>query len=376
MNVFYCITFLHYGAGRALLDLAKEAVERGHRAVITATARIDTHASQPALIEEARRAGIQVILSDDLFTRQFDRVSKSARNLHELMRTEQFDLIHSHAAVPGFAAELAAQEVYGRRLPHVSTVHAWGPGKPDWMRLQDRLLLNQVESVHAVSDDVGRFLKSEGVLPAKIERVYNGCDFSRIQRLVTEDGGATPTAGNRRRIGTVANLVERKGINYLLEAVALLPLALRSDLDVVIVGDGPERIALEEQASHLQLAGTVEFAGQQSNPYPFMAGWDLLVLPSMSEGLPVTLVEAMYLGVPVLTTDVQGNREIVDGKRGWKVAARDPEAIAQTIVEILHDSTKVLEVTERACKWVTAQFDRKACFDSMFSMYENVTNLH
>lgn len=371
MNIFYCITFFHYGAGRALLDLAKEAVRRGHNAVIAATDNIEPYASQTSLIEEAEHAGIMVILCDDLFTRQFNRVSGSASRIRSLMETEQFDLIHSHAAVPGFAAELAAQDALKRRLPHISTVHAWGPDKPNWMKLQDRLVLNQVECVHAVSDDVGRFLVSEGVQPAKIVRIYNGCDFQRIDRLVTE-GGQHPVAGGRRHLGTVANLVDRKGINYLVEAVALLPQQLRDEIEVLVVGDGPDRAALEDQAAQLEITSTVKFAGAQSNPFPSIASFEFFVLPSLSEGLPVSLVEAMYLKVPVLATDVQGNREIAQDGRGHLVSARDPQALAQAMTDMLQDPATSRQKAEDAYQWVTTQFDRSACFNQVFAIYEKV----
>lgn len=180
LKIFYTITFLHFGAGRALLDLAKEAVRCGHQAVIAATKKIDQYESQASLIQEARDSDIQVVLEEDLFTRDLRRVSSCANRMVELFQREKFDLIHSHAAIPGFAAILCSKEAYGRCIPHISTVHAWGQEKASWMKLQDVFILNHVNAVHAVSHDVANFLVNEGVKKDLIHPIYNGCDFSRI----------------------------------------------------------------------------------------------------------------------------------------------------------------------------------------------------
>jgi len=191
MKIFYCITFLHFGAGRALLDLAKEAVRRGHQATIAATRKIDNFESQSNLIEEAEVSGIPVILVDDIFTRDFRKVNESTVKIGEIFAKEQFDLIHSHAAIPAFAAALASKNTYGRLLPHVSTVHAWSPDKPSWMKLQDTFILNNVDAVHAVSHNVAEFLIQEGVKSELVKVIYNGCNFERIDQLCLREVAAT-----------------------------------------------------------------------------------------------------------------------------------------------------------------------------------------
>ncbi len=377
MKIFYTITFLHFGAGRALLDLAKEAIIRGHKAVIAATEKYDQYESQIPLIHEAEDWGIPVVLVEDLFTRDFDRIYLSAKKMRELFQNERFDIIHSHAAVPGFAAMLSSKIAYGHFLPHLSTVHAWGPQKSSWMKLQDVLLLNNVNAVHAVSYDVADFLIKEGVKKELIHSIYNGCDFSRIDRIINDKEAVTieNTIDKNKDfcIGTVADMSERKGIKYLIEAVASLPLELINRLQVILVGDGPERQSLQQKTKELGLKDVIKFIGYSTNPFNYMTKFDLFVLPSLSEGLPVTLVEAMYLKIPVLTTDAQGNREIVrNGINGMMVPPRDSEKLAEAIELFYKNKELYASKTEQAYRWVVENFNRRKNFDQIFRLYNEL----
>lgn len=333
LKLFYCTTFLHFGAGKVVVDLALEAKKRGHEPLIAATAKFENFESQPHLIEQAKKGGVEVLLFKDLYTRN------TQDNFDELFKKRPFDLIHSHAAVPGALAKKA--------YPQISTVHAWGPKKELWMRQQDVAFLNGVEIVHAVSEDVKEYLIKEGV-SRPIEMVYNGVDFSRLPEKKAHPG---------KIIGTTAHLEERKGITYLIEAVR----QLQGDFEVWILGDGPDRAKLEEQAKGLP----IKFFGFVPDPYPLMAEFDLFVLPSLSEGLPVSLVEAMYMKIPIVTTTAQGNREVGGDGRAHLVPPGDAAALAAAIQ---NPSTDL----DQAKKWVETHFDQKKCYDRLFALYQKL----
>lgn len=369
MNILYATTFLHFGAGRALLDLAKEAQRRGNEITIVATGKIDQYESQCNLVDEAEQFGISVVLCEDLFTRNYVRVRASAENIIKTFKNKKYDIIHSHAAIPGFAAALSSKHVYRRSLPHISSVHAWGPNKVDWMKMQDVLFLNNVDKVHSVSCDVSEYLVNEGVSKAKIHTVYNGCDFSRLDQLVKENSTQKYPQNKLFRIGTVADLSERKGIKYLVEAVSKLPPELSNNIEVIIIGEGTEKKGLVSLVEKLGLEGIIKFAGFEFNPFKYIATFDLFVLPSLSEGLPVTLVEAMYLKIPVLTTDVQGNREIAGQERGILVPAGDSNKLAEGINDFFSNESLYREKSNVAYDWVVHNFNRQSAFDKMFDLY-------
>jgi glycosyltransferase involved in cell wall biosynthesis len=374
MRILYAITFLHFGAGRSLVELACGAQKRGHEPHIVATRKIDQFESQQNLVEEAQASGIPVLLLPDLFTRDLSCVGASAEQITEIFRTSVFDLIHSHAAIPGFAANLASRQAYGRWVPHVSTVQGWGKEKPGWMKLQDVTFLNTVKAVHAVSRDVARFLIAEGVNEASIQIIHFGCDFQRIDSM---SAAPTKPLWEKRKfcLGAVADLSERKGMRYLVEAVAMLPTEIAGDIELIVIGDGPQRDKLMQMAAHMNVTAQFHWMGYQNNPYSFMSQFDLFVLPSITEGLPVSLVEAMYLKVPVLATDVQGSGEIGGEGRAMLVPAQDSQSLAAAIQHIYLDRNTAKQRAVAAHAWVVENFDRDACFDRMLNLYRNVVGV-
>jgi glycosyltransferase involved in cell wall biosynthesis len=138
-----------------------------------------------------------------------------------------------------------------------------------------------------------------------------------------------------RLIGCVGRLVPVKGISYL---IAALPEIIRAvpSAQLVVVGDGPERDPLERQARHLGMAGQVRFVGWRSDLERIYPDLDVVVLPSLREGTPVVLIEAMAAGRPVVATRVGGVPDVVaDGDTGLLVPSRDPRALAEAVAKIL-----------------------------------------
>jgi len=132
---------------------------------------------------------------------------------------------------------------------------------------------------------------------------------------------------------TVARLDKQKGHSYLLEAAALVPEAM-----FVLVGEGPERSALEAQASILGLSNRVVFLGYRDDVSDLLASCDVFVLPSLFEGLPLSVLEAMAAGKPVVATDIGGTNEAVKhGETGLLVPSADPESLARAIRTVLFD---------------------------------------
>lgn len=370
MRIFYCTTFLHFGAGRVLVDLAKLLVSIGHEAIIAATKQIEQFESQQNLIDDAKNSGIPVYLCEDLFTRDFEKVSESAHLLAQIMKDKKFDLIHSYAAMPGFASMLASMDAYSAYLPHICSVNGWGLEKKSWMKLQDALFLNNVDIIHAGSFDVERFLISEGVDSGRIKTIYNGCDFHSI------DKGATSVqkfVGNSSlRIGTIAELSERKNIKQLLNAVAILPDAIKANIEVIIVGDGVEKESLLNLAHELNIQKKVRFTGYVKNYYSLLKDMDLFILPSRTEGLPVVLVEAMYLRIPVIATSVQGNKEIAGHNRGVLVPLDDDFAMMRAIEQFYLNPSQYTDRVHSAYEWVRDNFSQEHCFSQFIKLYEQI----
>ncbi len=253
----------------------------------------------------------------------------------QLIRREHPDVFHAHLSWPlgckwGLAAAVAARVPAVVATEQLYVEMDYTPAA----RLQQRLLASGVGCYLAVSHTLARKLSELFHIPAwKIRVIPNVAppEFFSIHR--SRPLQPFTHYPDRPVILTVARLNAQKGHNDLLQAAVLVPNAI-----FVLVGDGPERLRLEEQARALRIDDRVVFAGYQADISPWLAGCDLFVLPSLYEGLPLSLVEAAAAGKPVIATNIPGNNEaVLHGETGWLVPPRDPQALAAAIRSLLAD---------------------------------------
>ena len=244
------------------------------------------------------------------------------------------DVIHLHWLVPqGVAGLLGA-----RGRPWVVTTHGgdlYGLRGP-WWRALKRAVVARASAATAVNADMADRLRSLGHPPHGIHVLPMGADAVGVRSAST---GVDVVPG---RIMFAGRLVEKKGVAVLLDALRRLPRNLDWSLDVV--GDGPLRSALEQQAA--TLSGAITFHGQrpQHEVAAMWAGCTVAVFPSVpastgdQDGLPVTLLEAMTAGRPIVASRIPGIDEVVaDGEHGVLVPPGDPESLARALGCLLGD---------------------------------------
>jgi glycosyltransferase involved in cell wall biosynthesis len=212
---------------------------------------------------------------------------------------------------------------------------------------------------------------TQGLAPARIEVIPNGVAIARVRpadRAAARDElGAGPDAFV---IGGVGQLIERKAFHLAIEAAARLRSradAAAPDVMVALVGEGPERTALQElaRARGVPLA----LAGYRADPAPFMAAFDVAVLPSRVEGMPMVLLEAMALGIACVATPAAGNVEVIeDGRSGFLVGFDDAAALAETLARLASDPTLRGRIGSAAAERIAARFS----VDAMWSRYRAV----
>jgi colanic acid/amylovoran biosynthesis glycosyltransferase len=181
--------------------------------------------------------------------------------------------------------------------------------------------------------------------------------------------------GNTRSLICVGRLSPEKGQAGLLRAFA--DLRSRHDgLQLRLVGDGPERATLEAQTAELGLSGHVKFVGRtsESDTLAEIARSDILVLPSLMEGLPIVLMEAMALGVPIVASRVAGIPELVeDGAGGLLFAPSDWEALARCVERLLSDPALHDSLAENGKRRVVAEFDLNKSAEILSALFERAT---
>jgi glycosyltransferase involved in cell wall biosynthesis len=189
-----------------------------------------------------------------------------------------------------------------------------------------------------VSHDLERTLVDKVKVRPPVQVIHNGIDGSRFGG--PKDNGVRRSLGiadDAFVFGTAVVISEQKGITFLLDAAKRV-VAEAPEVTFLIAGDGPLRVQLEARSKAEGLEPKVRFLGYRSDIPQLLASYDTYVLSSLWEGLPLALLEALALGLPVVCTTVGGNPEVIEhGKNGFLVPPRDSAALAEHLLKIYRD---------------------------------------
>jgi glycosyltransferase involved in cell wall biosynthesis len=215
-----------------------------------------------------------------------------------------------------------------------------------------------------------------GLLPRKVVAIPNAVELRRFvgpaepaRRAVRAECGIPADAPV---IGVLARLSEQKGLTYLIAAAPAI-LAAHPETHVLLVGDGPLREDLAAQARALGVDQRVHFVGYRANTVDFLRAMDLFVLPSLYEGMPLSILEAMGAGLPVVATAVDGTPEaVVDGETGSLVPPADPMALAEAVNRVLADRSLAAAMGRAGRARAEEQFSETALIDRLGLVYRAV----
>ena len=234
-------------------------------------------------------------------------------------------------------------------------------------KIMYKLLSSRFDMVAAVSNSIHPFIrKDRGQNKEKIRTIYYGVDLEKY------------STGERKRdsqnivFGSVARLVHQKGHTFLLEAIA----AVKPNFPNArwkFVGDGYKREELEQQAVDLQINDVVEFKGNQTNVAEQLATFDVFVLPSLWEGFPNVLLEAMAAGLPVIATSVEGTVELVGNETtGLFVSKEDPDALSAAMEKMLRNPGLIKEYGNAGRKRVEDCFSVEKQLAEFEELYDSL----
>jgi len=280
-------------------------------------------------------------------------------------------VMHAHQYSPFVYSALA--RLWRPRTKVVFTEHGrLSDAPPSGKRRRVNRLLRRVPArMFAVSGNLKSHMLGEGFLPDDISVIYNGIDVGPVPDMsdckrMRELLGV----GNQTFVvGTVARLDPVKDLGTLIRAIAKLTLDVTSrSFGLVVIGSGPEQDALERLAAELGVHRQVRFLGHRDDARDWLAACDAYVNCSISEGVSLTILEAMAAGLPVVATAVGGTPEVVDASCGRLVPARNPDALASAIAEIAAAPRLALDLGREARTRVETKFT----LDRMIGEYRDV----
>jgi len=276
--------------------------------------------------------------------------------LYRLMRRERPRIVHTHAAKPGVlgrvAARLAGVPVVVHTF-HGHILHGYHGPLMNWLlRRMERMLAHLSDRIIAVSEQVKQDLVRYGVAPPeKICVIPLGLELDPFLQNDIHRGGLRRELGitrDARLVGIVGRIFPIKNHRLFLEAAALVS-AKEPGARFVVVGDGTLRVDMEVLASQLGIGERTIFTGWRRDLPRVYADLDVLVVSSDNEGTPVSAIEAMASGCPVVATRVGGLPDLIeDGEVGHLVPARDAEAMSGAILGLLRDGDRARRMGQSA----------------------------
>lgn len=325
------------------------------------------------LAEEVESLGIPIHALGLMARGGFDRRVVPA--LRRLMREQKVELVHSHLYHANLYGRLAA---WREGIPVIASVHNTYSRRKWHRHLINRLLARISFRITAGSADVERdILAHDRVAPEKLVRLPNCIDLDRVATSLS------PAAAKQQLgfgaadlvIGTVGRMEEQKGHAVLLDAFARLlrhvPDVPGASLRLLVVGDGRLKSATEGQAARLGIADACRFPGSIKDLADTYRAIDIFVMPSLWEGLSLAMLEAMAAGLPMIATDVGGARDVLgDGLRGLLVPARDAEALAMAMRELLVDAARRIAMADSGCRHVRENYSVAALSRQLTELYE------
>lgn len=359
MNILLLTTHFNVGGiSKYLVNLSRGLIQKGHNVVI---------ASSPgdfisALDKRVSFFSLNIKTKSELSPKIF----LAFPELIKLVRQRKIEIIHAQTRVSQVLA-FYLSKVSG--IPYLSTSH--GFFKP---RLGRKLFPCWGERVIAISQPVKEHLiRDFKIEPFKIVLIPNGV-------RIKDDSLADFRVGRRKYglkeegdvIGFMGRLSPVKGIKYLIMAMSYI-LKTKPDAQLIIVGEGKIKQELKNLTKELGIANRVFFLGTIANTDEVFSLIDIFVLPSLQEGLGLSLLEAMAMAKPVIGSEVGGVLDVIQkGENGLLVSPGDARELSKAIIELLDNKEKAREMGRKARETVREKFSLERMVEDTEKVYEGI----
>lgn len=335
------------------------------------------------LFEKLQKAGARTITIPGL-ERDINiwKELKSLYHLFKIFREEKPDVIHLNSSKIGGLGALAAfvcklLTLNFKYLNVIFTVHGWG-FKEDraWWQKTVIFFLSWFSSLFhdkIILINTADYCTAQRFIPKrKLAMIPNGVrpiDFlPRIEaRAFFSKKIGRQIQKDEILIGTITELTKNKGINYLIDSTSLI---INSNFLILIVGDGELHQELESRIKNQESSNKIFLTGFLPDASRYLKAFDIFVLPSLKEGLPYVIMEAMTAGLPLVATNIGGIPDLIQhGKNGLLVSPKDPSGIARAITDISKDEKLRSNFSKASLKIIKTKFSLNGMVQKTISLY-------
>ena len=329
------------GAQRYIYEVARLLDKNRHEVLVAAGE------GDGGLFQKLRDINIETVSLKQLRRTPWPwQITSSLWEIRNLLRKERPDVLFLCSTTAGLLGSLASLNVRGR-TSIIYRIGGWAFRDPrafwkNWLILAAERLTAPFKDLIIVNSEIDRklALKYKIVPERKLVKIYNGIDINSLNFLSRDEAQSKlglNQSGKEKIIGTVANFYKTKGLEYLIEAAAQMMEVTPSSV-FVIIGDGRERPKLEELIKKYGLEKRVVLTGRIPDAYQYLKAFDVFVLPSLKEGFPWIILEALAAQIPIVATNVGALPEILNEE--FLAAPGNAEALAKKIGGMLKHPTE------------------------------------
>lgn len=371
VRILHVVGDSKYGGGALLIRLLAEKT----RGMGWPT---DVLTTDPIFQRELRHHGIRVV-DLDVIWRPINPPADlwGLWKLYRFLRRAGYTVVHTHTSKAGFVGRFAARAAGVPVVVHTAHGFAFHEASScptiwlySWL---EQLAARCCDRVVTVSDFHRRWALALGIsTPEKVIAIPNGIPESRVHptRPREEVRGELGLAPGDFVILSTGRLAPQKGLDLILSVIPHLVARLDCSFKVLFAGDGPIKPTLQQMARELSITDRVHFLGFRDDIGNLLAASDLVVLPTLREGLSIALLEAMAAGKAVLTTTIGSNREVLEASEaGWLVPPGDPNRLAEGIERLAREDSLRRSLGERAKKLYRERYTEEQMLNLYLAEY-------
>jgi len=355
-----------YGAEIMLLNLMEAHKSEGHHPVLISINQ-EEEGEQNQLIREANKKNIETI---NLVLKK-GYSYKSAEKIFRIIESKSVDITHTH----GYKGNILLGSIpkAKRPTPVISTIHGWTSirkfSKIWFYNLIDRMFLKNLDALVFVNKE------NQSSIRHKRKYVVENCISKlsfNLEIVSATDPDLVEQCKNAFVVGSISRLSEEKGIIYLLKALKKL-INDDNNYKAIIIGEGLLEDHLREYIKTNKLTDKVILTGYKKNAYRFLQLFDVFVLPSLTEGLPMVILEAMQASVPIVATEVGGIPSILRNKiEGIVIKPSNSDELADAISLIKNNPKMAKEMTYRSLEKVQNKYSVEKMAKEYIKIYKMV----
>lgn len=356
-----------FGAERVILTLAKNINRNEFDFMILCMRRGDGKSEK--LISKAEKIGIKVFPVDVKGRLDIKAVWK----INNIIKNNNISIFHSHDFKSDFYGLIASLNLGVKR---VSTAHGSTRDsilKKAYLFINEGITYKFFDRIVAVAEDLRGFLEQNKILKEKIEVIQNGLDTELLEDETNcSFAPPLPIKEGHTVFAVIGRLYPDKGHRYFIEALSKV-YQRYPNITGLIIGDGPARTEITEQIKELNLEKAVFLCGVRTDMKNVYDAIDFLIIPSLTEGLPYVLLEAMANGIPVLSTSVGDIPHLIDhGSTGFLIDPGDIEGLSKYMMRFLKHTDKSQKMAQQGRDLILKNFSAKQMTEKTESLYRSL----